>query len=88
MGVNTARVYQGFITVGPFLAGGPEAYFGDVSTTTFVTKNSTVPIVTVLGTECAICTSGLINASAKGGLGSTWIIWILWIAWIVVGMIW
>lgn len=39
MGVNTARVYQGFITVGPFLAGGPEAYFGDVSTTTFVTKS-------------------------------------------------
>ena len=38
MGVNTARVYQGFITVGPFLAGGPETY-GDVSTTTFVTKS-------------------------------------------------
>ena len=37
--MNTARVYQGFITVGPFLAGGPEAYFGDVSTTTFVTKS-------------------------------------------------
>ena len=39
MGVNIARVYQGFISRGPFMPGGPEGYFADVSTTTFVTKS-------------------------------------------------
>ncbi|KAI0702357.1 hypothetical protein C8T65DRAFT_579278 [Cerioporus squamosus] len=39
MGVNIARVYQGFISRGPFMSGGPEGYFADVSTTTFVVKS-------------------------------------------------
>ncbi|RPD53075.1 hypothetical protein L227DRAFT_470950, partial [Lentinus tigrinus ALCF2SS1-6] len=39
MGVNIARVYQGFISRGPFMQGGPEGYFADVSTTTFVVKS-------------------------------------------------
>ena len=39
MAVNIARVYQGFISVGPFLQGGPETYFADVSQPTFVTKS-------------------------------------------------
>ncbi|CDO76396.1 hypothetical protein BN946_scf184937.g10 [Trametes cinnabarina] len=39
MGVNIARVYQGFLTLGPDLPGGAEEYFADVSQTTFVTKS-------------------------------------------------
>ncbi|KAI9066153.1 hypothetical protein FKP32DRAFT_1566382 [Trametes sanguinea] len=39
MGVNIARVYQGFLTVGPTLPGGAEQYFADVSQRTFVTKS-------------------------------------------------
>ncbi len=37
--MNIARVYQGFISIGPFMTGGPEGYFADVSTTTFVVKS-------------------------------------------------
>ena len=39
MGVNTTRLYQGFLTIGPSLPNGPEEYFGDVSQTTFVVKS-------------------------------------------------
>ncbi|KAI1782844.1 hypothetical protein LXA43DRAFT_1137185 [Ganoderma leucocontextum] len=40
MAVNIARVYQGFLSKGPDIAGGPEAYFADVSEPTFVMKSS------------------------------------------------
>ncbi|KAM5540155.1 hypothetical protein V8D89_006295 [Ganoderma adspersum] len=39
MAVNIARVYQGFLSKGPDLTGGPEAYFADVSEATFVIKS-------------------------------------------------
>ena len=39
MAVNIARVYQGFLSKGPDLPGGPEAYFADVSEATFVLKS-------------------------------------------------
>ena len=34
-----ARIYEGFVTIGPFLPGGPEQYFDDVSIPTFVIKS-------------------------------------------------
>ena len=37
--MNIARLYEGFLTVGPHLRGGPEAYFADVSQATFITKS-------------------------------------------------
>ncbi|EJF62607.1 hypothetical protein DICSQDRAFT_57684 [Dichomitus squalens LYAD-421 SS1] len=39
MAVNIARVYQGFVSKGPFTDGGPEAYFANVSELTFVVKS-------------------------------------------------
>lgn len=39
MAVNIARIYQGFITIGPFVPGGPEAWFSVVSDPTFVAKS-------------------------------------------------
>lgn len=39
MAVNIARIYQGFITIGPFVPGGPEAWFSVVSDPTFVSKS-------------------------------------------------
>ncbi|PIL34446.1 hypothetical protein GSI_03222 [Ganoderma sinense ZZ0214-1] len=39
MAVNIARVYQGFLSKGPDLQGGAEAYFADVSEPTFVLKS-------------------------------------------------
>ncbi|KAI0755808.1 hypothetical protein C8Q74DRAFT_1373547 [Fomes fomentarius] len=40
MAVNIARIYVGVVTVGPTLAGGPDAYLGDNYHITFVLKNS------------------------------------------------
>ena len=37
--VNIIRVRQGFLTIGPRLSGGPEQFFRDVSTSTFVIKS-------------------------------------------------
>ncbi|KAI0773176.1 hypothetical protein BD413DRAFT_656572 [Trametes elegans] len=48
MGVNIARIYKGFITVGPFVRGGPEAYFEVVSDTTFVVKSIIYNIQTLI----------------------------------------
>ncbi|KAI0631505.1 hypothetical protein C8Q77DRAFT_141002 [Trametes polyzona] len=39
MAVNIARIYQGFVTIGPFVPGGPEAWFSAVSDPTFVAKS-------------------------------------------------
>ncbi|EJF58020.1 hypothetical protein DICSQDRAFT_26406, partial [Dichomitus squalens LYAD-421 SS1] len=39
MAINIARVYQGFISNGPFIDGGPEAYFTQVLEPTFVVKS-------------------------------------------------
>ncbi len=39
MGVNIARIYQGFISKGLAKEGGPEGFFADVSETTFVVKS-------------------------------------------------
>ena len=39
MGVNIARMYQGFLTKGLRAPGGPEGFFGDVTQTTFVVKS-------------------------------------------------
>ena len=39
MGVNIARVYQGFVSKGPTTKEGPEGYFADVSELTFVVKS-------------------------------------------------
>ncbi|KAI0776699.1 hypothetical protein BD413DRAFT_442771, partial [Trametes elegans] len=39
MAVNISRVYQGFITVGPRMHGGPAQYFDNVSELTFVVKS-------------------------------------------------
>lgn len=39
MAVNIARVYQGFLSKGLSIEGGPEAYFADVSQPTFVIKS-------------------------------------------------
>ncbi|KAJ2988189.1 hypothetical protein NUW54_g9191 [Trametes sanguinea] len=48
MGVNITRVFQGFITKGPFLEGGPEAYFAVVSDPTFVTKSVLYNVQTLI----------------------------------------
>ncbi|KAI0655014.1 hypothetical protein C8Q70DRAFT_457848 [Cubamyces menziesii] len=48
MGVNIARVYQGFLTIGPGLPGGPEQYFADVSQPTFVTKSALYCLQTLI----------------------------------------
>ncbi|KAI0755811.1 hypothetical protein C8Q74DRAFT_324079 [Fomes fomentarius] len=39
MGVNIARIYEGFISKGLAREGGPEGFFADVSETTFVLKS-------------------------------------------------
>ena len=39
MGVNIARVYEGFVSKGPGMDGGPEEYFANVSEPTFVVKS-------------------------------------------------
>ncbi|KAI0821754.1 hypothetical protein BC628DRAFT_1393411 [Trametes gibbosa] len=39
MAVNIARIYRGFVAVGPFVPGGPEAWFSIVSDPTFVVKS-------------------------------------------------
>ncbi|KAM5540165.1 hypothetical protein V8D89_006305 [Ganoderma adspersum] len=39
MAVDIARLYQGFISRGPDLPGGPEAYFADVTRPTFIAKS-------------------------------------------------
>ncbi|KAI0354371.1 hypothetical protein OH77DRAFT_1521667 [Trametes cingulata] len=39
MGVNISRVYLGFLTKGPVMEGGPEAFFALVSDPTFVAKS-------------------------------------------------
>lgn len=38
MGVNIGRMYQGFISKGPFVERGPDAFFADASKSTFVAK--------------------------------------------------
>ena len=48
MGTNTARLYQGFLTVGPHIPGGPEAYFRDVSQPTFITKSCLYNLQTLI----------------------------------------
>ena len=39
MAVDIARLYQGFISIGPNLPGGHEAYFADVTRPTFVAQS-------------------------------------------------
>ena len=39
MGTNIARLYQGLLSIGPFVPGGSEAFFADVSQLTFVIKS-------------------------------------------------
>ena len=39
MAVNILRLRQGYLSLGPFLPGGPEQFFQDVSQTTFVIKS-------------------------------------------------
>ncbi|PIL34394.1 hypothetical protein GSI_03169 [Ganoderma sinense ZZ0214-1] len=39
MGLNVARIYEGFVSTGPLLPGGPEQYFDSVSIPTFVIKS-------------------------------------------------
>ncbi|RDX45774.1 hypothetical protein OH76DRAFT_932893 [Lentinus brumalis] len=39
MAVNITRLYQAFVTVGPHVHGGPEAYFEDLSHVTFIAKS-------------------------------------------------
>ncbi|KAI1789104.1 hypothetical protein LXA43DRAFT_1155888 [Ganoderma leucocontextum] len=39
MALNMARIYEGFVTLGPSLPGGPEQYFDNVSIPTFVIKS-------------------------------------------------
>ena len=48
MAVNISRVYQGFISKGPFVDGGPEAYFADVSEPTFVIKSCLYNVQTLI----------------------------------------
>ncbi|KAI9058981.1 hypothetical protein FKP32DRAFT_1614473 [Trametes sanguinea] len=48
MAVNITRVFQGFITKGPSLEGGPEAYFAVVSDPTFVTKSVLYNVQTLI----------------------------------------
>ncbi len=37
--MNITRLYQAFVTVGPHVHGGPEAYFEDLSHVTFIAKS-------------------------------------------------
>ena len=39
MGTNIARLYQGLLSIGPFVPWGSEAFFADVSQLTFVIKS-------------------------------------------------
>ncbi|OSC98609.1 hypothetical protein PYCCODRAFT_1447350 [Trametes coccinea BRFM310] len=48
MAVNITRIFQGFITKGPFLNSGPEAYFAVVSDPTFVTKSVLYNVQTLI----------------------------------------
>ena len=46
--VNIVRLWQGFLSIGPSLAGGPEQYFQDISQTTFVFKSVVYNIQTLI----------------------------------------
>ncbi|KAI0739381.1 hypothetical protein C8Q80DRAFT_1111581 [Daedaleopsis nitida] len=48
MAVNIARVYQGFVSKGPTMQGGPEAYFASVSEATFVLKSCLYNVQTLV----------------------------------------
>ncbi|KAI0643304.1 hypothetical protein C8Q79DRAFT_1012601 [Trametes meyenii] len=48
MGVNIARVYQGYVTKGPFLEGGPETFFAAPSEPTFVVKSILYNVQTLI----------------------------------------
>ena len=39
MAVNIARLHEGFISRGPQLTGGPEAYFADTTSPTLIAKS-------------------------------------------------
>ena len=39
MALNMARIYEGFVAMGPSLPGGPEEYFENISLPTFVAKS-------------------------------------------------
>ena len=46
--VNTIRVKDGFMVIGPTLPGGPEQFFRDVSQTTFVIKSCLYNVQTMI----------------------------------------
>ena len=39
MAISVFRLYQGFLTSGPRMPGGPEEYFADVTLSTYVIKS-------------------------------------------------
>lgn len=47
-GINVSRLRAGFITVGPNIVGGSEAYFADSSQSTFVTKSVLYDVQTII----------------------------------------
>ncbi|KAI8977818.1 hypothetical protein BD414DRAFT_445877 [Trametes punicea] len=48
MAVNITRLFQGFLTQGPFLPGGPEQFFAVVSEPTFVAKSVLYNVQTLI----------------------------------------
>lgn len=54
--VNIVRMHQGFITIGPNLADGPEQYFQDVSQPTFIIKSVLYNTQTLI-LDCAVVRS-------------------------------
>ncbi|KAI0325773.1 hypothetical protein GY45DRAFT_1260319 [Cubamyces sp. BRFM 1775] len=48
MAVNITRIFEGFVTKGPFVPGGPEAWFSVVSDPTFVVKSVLYNVQTLI----------------------------------------
>ena len=48
MAVNITRIFEGFVTKGPFVPGGPEAWFSVVSDPTFVAKSVLYNVQTLI----------------------------------------
>lgn len=53
--MNTIRVRDGFLVVGPRLPGGPEQFFEDVSQATFVIKSCLYNTQTLILDAVVVC---------------------------------
>ncbi len=68
MAVNIARIYIGLVTVGPTLAGGPDAYLGDNYHLTFILKNSLFAAQVLVLDAVVVCPSVLSQSTISSFL--------------------